>query len=352
MTSSPWVSLNARTLATTAAPTVEFERRAEDLLRLRVPLDALARRMTFPATGWSAWSFASCGVGGGVPTWAAIARYPDGELAGLLLLSVEATRKQMSITLSGSEQDTRGVLAVDSPETAEVMAQELAAYLRSQGVATELLLGPLDANDPSVHAFANALPGGRLVPDEPVPALEYSGNDLEEHLSHGMRRTIRKAQNRLVRDERRLAFHFTRDSHEILAMTPDMEQCHRERDHIHGRSSDLDDDRGRRIWRWRLREFAGLGHLELSTLHIDDQFAAYALGILDGDVYRVVEGRFVTNWARYAPGRLLEAAMLQRVLESPDLSRTDWLSSVAPETLIAANDEDPMVRIHWNCGGD
>jgi hypothetical protein len=65
-------------------------------------------------------------------------------------------------------------------------------------------------------------------------------------------------------------------------------------------------------------------------------------------VYRVVEGRFVTNWARYAPGRLLEAAMLQRGLDSRDLRRTDWLSSVAPETLIAANDEDPMVRIHWS----
>jgi hypothetical protein len=340
--------MNARTLATSVAPTVEIERRAEDLLRLRSALDGLARRMSLPATGWSAWTFAGCGVGGGAPSWAAIARYPDGELAGLLLLSVTSTRKQVHMTLAGSEQDTRGVLAVDSPETAEVLARELAAYVQSERTATELLLGPLDANDPSVHAFANALPGGRLVPDEPVPALVYSEQDLESHLSHGMRRTLRKAQNRLVRDERRLSFQFTRDSHEIIALTPDMEQCHRERDHIHGRSSDLDDDLGRRIWRWRLREFADLGQLELSTLHIDDQFAAYALGILDGDVYRVVEGRFVTNWARYAPGRLLEAAMLQRVLDSRDLSRADWLSSVAPETLIAANDADPMVRIHWS----
>ena len=107
MTSSPWVSVNARTLAATSAPTVEFERRAEDLLPLRVQLDALARRMTFPATGWSAWTFASCGVGGGLPTWAEIARYPDGELAGLLLLSVDATRNQIS-SASRAASRTRG----------------------------------------------------------------------------------------------------------------------------------------------------------------------------------------------------------------------------------------------------
>lgn len=102
------------------------------------------------------------------------------------------------------------------------------------------------------------------------------------------------------------------------------------------------------MWRWRLAELANLGSLELSTLHLDGEFAAYALGVLDGDAYRVLEGRFVTAWARYAPGRLIEAAMLERVLESPSLRRTDWMSSVAPETLIAANDADPMVRIYWS----
>ena len=33
--------------------------------------------------------------------------------------------------------------------------------------------------------------------------------------------------------------------------------------------------------------------------------------------------------------------------EGSQIARPDWLTSVAPETLIAANSADPMVRIHW-----
>jgi hypothetical protein len=344
MTTSPVRLHETRTAAHPVS--VSIEGRVDSLLQLRLALDALAHRRGFPVTGWSAWTFADCSVAPEQSSWAAVARHADGELAGMVMFNQTLADGCRYLTLAGTDQDTRGVLVVDSPETAELIAAHLDERFRATSEAVDLLLGPLEAEDPSVHAFAAALPGATLVTDAPVPALRCEEGRLEGRLSHGMRRTIRKAQNRLERDGRRLSFGFTRSSHEILELTHDMEQCHRERDHIHGRSSDLDDALGRRTWQWRLRELANLGRLELSTLHIDDQFAAYALGVLDGEVYRVVEGRFVTNWARYAPGRLLEAAVLQRVMDSSELTRTDWLSSVAPETLIAADDQDDMVRIH------
>ena len=72
-------------------------------------------------------------------------------------------------------------------------------------------------------------------------------------------------------------------------------------------------------------------------------FAAYVLGIVDGPVYRLLEGRFDTGWARYSPGRLLEAAVVQRMLDDPALTTLDWMTSVASEALLATNDADPMV---------
>jgi hypothetical protein len=85
--------------------------------------------------------------------------------------------------------------------------------------------------------------------------------------------------------------------------------------------------------------------LELATLNIGESLAAYVLGVIDGDAYRLLEGRFGTEWARYSPGRLLEAAVVQRMLDDPSLATLDWMTSVASETLLATNASDPMVVV-------
>jgi hypothetical protein len=67
------------------------------------------------------------------------------------------------------------------------------------------------------------------------------------------------------------------------------------------------------------------------------------VGIRDRSAYRVLEGHFATAWARYAPGRLLETAVIQRMLDEPTMSLLDWMTSVAPESLVAQNDAQPVV---------
>jgi CelD/BcsL family acetyltransferase involved in cellulose biosynthesis len=84
--------------------------------------------------------------------------------------------------------------------------------------------------------------------------------------------------------------------------------------------------------------------LELTTLTLDGDLAAYVLGIDDGPWYRVLDGRFDADYARYAPGRLLEAAVLQRVLAA-GVSGVDWMTGVAPESLIAATTLQPTVEL-------
>jgi hypothetical protein len=81
------------------------------------------------------------------------------------------------------------------------------------------------------------------------------------------------------------------------------------------------------------------------TLQIDGELAAYTLGVFDGRAYRLLEGRFISAWARYSPGRLLEAQVVARAFNEPAITTFDWMTSVAPETLLGRNDADQMVEL-------
>ena len=53
----------------------------------------------------------------------------------------------------------------------------------------------------------------------------------------------------------------------------------------------------------------------------------------------------MTRWSRYAPGRVLEAAVLQRMLDDSAYDTFDWMTSVASDTLLATTDHDPVVVV-------
>lgn len=68
--------------------------------------------------------------------------------------------------------------------------------------------------------------------------------------------------------------------------------------------------------------------------------AAYVVSLLDGDAYRVFDGRLAPAWSRFSPGRLLEAATLERALLDPRSCELDWMNGCASEKLLAANAAD------------
>ena len=103
--------------------------------------------------------------------------------------------------------------------------------------------------------------------------------------------------------------------------------------------------RRQQTWRHRVGDLADAGVLELATLEIDGELAAYTLGIHDDPTYRLLEGRFVTGWARYSPGRYLEALVVERALAAGAVTTFDWMTAVAPESLLGRNDADPMVLV-------
>jgi len=318
----------------------------ESITAVGVELAGLAHRCGSPTTAQIGWLFATTGTMHDHQPWAVLARGHMGALVGAVVMLDRTEGLHNAVTLAGTDEGQRGAILTDCVTVAQTLGSAVSRALCRRRRRPDVELGPLPAKSPIVEAFALGLQGSACADAAGIPVIRRADAvDVEAYLSHGMRRTIRKATNRLDRDVRTGTIEFTADAARITDLLPQLEQCHRNRDHVHGRLSDLDDDQQRGVWQHRIHALARAGELELATLHINEAFAAYALGVVDGPVYRLLEGRFDTKWARYSPGRLLEAAVVQRMLDDPALTTLDWMTAVAPEALLATNDADPMVVV-------
>jgi CelD/BcsL family acetyltransferase involved in cellulose biosynthesis len=309
-------------------------------MQARLPeVERLAIAVGVPVTARTAWIRAQLDAAPGVATWFA------GVLAdarGLVAAAVVFEDDVLGPRLAGGGDGHRtAVIAVDE-HAAEMLGRCVAAQADRRGhdgVVAELL-----QDDPRALAFAAGL-GADVLPAPVVPVLvPDAGREVMTYLSHGTRKTLRKARNRLTVDGCKAELAFTRRGADIVAAFPQLERAHRARDERHGLPSLLDSAEGLTAWRARLRRLLEHRSLELATLVVDGELAAYVLGIPDGGWYRVLDGRIDEALARYAPGRLLEAAVLDRALAS-GFRGVDWMTSVAPESLLAANDAYPVASV-------
>ncbi len=92
----------------------------------------------------------------------------------------------------------------------------------------------------------------------------------------------------------------------------------------------------RELWRDLILAHTVGDQIEVATLGIDGAIVAYVVGITDGRTYRVFDGHFDTNWARYSPGRLIEHAVLQQLISDDRYDSVDWMLGVAPEKILVA----------------
>ena len=308
-------------------------------------LDALVRACGAPVTASSAWTASRLAHAPGLP-WLVAVRDPNGRLdACAVLLDSPAPDGSgcggtTALAFGGDGHWVQ--LPARDASAGAALATALAGQLRRRGL--DVMLGPL-LPDVTVHALADALhPDLTLHLCDPVPAIRVTpGGRAEEYLPSGVRRTLRKSRNRLTADGVTSRITVTADPGRIARRLPELAAAYRERDEQHGITSQLLDPVGYGCWSGRLLALAAAGTLELATLDVGEALVAYLVGLPDRDAYRILEGRFVSAWARYAPGRLLEEAVLQRVLDDGRLTCLDWMTAVAPEALPAMNDATPVV---------
>lgn len=308
-------------------------------------IDALAVRCGAPATARWAWMWPTLMQAGAHAT-ANLVIGKDGNLAAAALLVHDDAHGHRQVSAAGGGDGHRAPLLAVDDDAAGALATAVVTMLAHVDGPLRLSLGPLPATDATAHRLRALLPAEAVATTETVPLVRRTGSiDVEDYLSDGTRRTLRKSRNRLRADGLASIVHRTRDRDRIAAALHDVAEVSRRRDHAGGRTSLLDDVAGRRRWERRIVGLASFVDVELSTLLIGDEPAAYVVGIDDGAYYRVLEGRFVMHWARYSPGRLLEADVLQRVLRDDRIDALDWMTSVAPDRLLCANDSESVVTL-------
>jgi hypothetical protein len=305
-------------------------------------LEALAASM--PGTPVTArWPWTSVSVldpAAGSTPWLVGLRAGDKLVAAALLLDDDSGSIRRT-TLAGTEEGHRGAMLATTKAAAVRLGEAVGASLMAQ--RREFSLGPVRCGE-AVDALVENLPVGLVIDDVAIPVVR-SCESAGPAMSRGTTRTLRKARNRMTADAVRSEIVVTDDRHVITGMLPLLESISRERDYAGGRTSPLDDIDQRRRWERRVRALAAEGTLRLATLLLDGELAAYLFGIVDGIDYRVLEGRYVASWARYAPGRVLEAAVLTDVMSTARFETFDWMTTIAPESLLATNDVDPHIVI-------
>jgi Acetyltransferase (GNAT) domain len=330
-----------------AHATIETAYGRRALASLYGELDTLAVGCDAPLTARPGWSLAMSDASPLLRPWAVLARDAAGLLVGaVVLLDHIQDPRSVLTTLAGTDGGHRGSILTTDPTIARVLGGAVRRAANESSSHATLVLGPLPASNVIVRAFTAGMSGSRADITAALPVIRReSGCVADAYLSSGMSRTLRKAANRLEADGLGAEVRFTCDAAEIHGLLPRLEQVYRHRDHMHGRISSLDDDVRHQAWRHRVWNLTDVGSLELAMLEIDGQLASYTLGVVDGPVYRLLEGRFVTAFARYSPGRLLESAVVERVLADDTLTTFDWMTAVAPESLLGQNGADPMVLV-------
>jgi hypothetical protein len=173
----------------------------------------------------------------------------------------------------------------------------------------------------------------------PVPSVLLSeGLTLDGLFSKNMRKQLKRSRTKIDAELPGWTIDFVRGTDGIMALLPEIEETHIGRDHERRQESDLDNALSRRFWQETVVTHTYTDELELAVLMVHGTVAAYVLALVDGSSYRVFDGRMNGQFAKYSPGRILEAACLERALNDKHFTVFDWMTGVAPETILAAND--------------
>jgi len=83
----------------------------------------------------------------------------------------------------------------------------------------------------------------------------------------------------------------------------------------------------------------------VGTLSLDGELAAYTVALLDGLSYRIYDGHMDTAFARYSPGRLIEAAAMDRA-GNAGYREVDWMTGVGAEKILSINSQRATLSLH------
>lgn len=261
------------------------------------------------------------------PDWSllAVTVQRDGRLDAAAVLARRRGLLFDEIRPAGAGASDEVRLPSRDAQAAHDLAAGIVETLQGLRRAWRLVLRDLPPGDPVALRLAELLPHSAMAPGDVSPRLTLgAARDLRAYVSRNHYQQGRRLRNRLARDGHLLELSQLNDPTQIAAVLSEVVEVCRARDHELRRFSSLDEPSGLGFFRDLMTAHAALGEVELTTLRLGGDLAAYVICFRDGAAWRMWNCRFAPEWARYGPGRLSHEASLSAALEQ-GCTLYDWM---------------------------
>ena len=326
---------------------VEVRHGLKEIRQVAKDIDELVDDLKMPVMASWAWlqhwaeSFAKW-----TPMMVEIRTPETQQLAACAMLAIDKKDSGATVVAMGHSSSLYAGLPARDPSAAKALAKAVVDALNGMSVAWSMDLEQLPDHDPTLTHLSEALDNGQLLPELRVPRVVFStAHNAEEILSKSKRKQLRRARNKIENAGLEMVIAFDRGRAISSELLDEVEAVHVSRDRHARRNSDLDRPAEREFWRRVVEGGNEDWEIEIATLRLDGELAAYAVAILDGDTYRIYDGRMSTDWQQYSPGRIVEAAALARAVSDQRFAVLDWMSGIAAEKLLTTNFAETRMRL-------
>lgn len=251
-----------------------------------------------------------------------IAVREGGEPVGVAALSVTSRRGARRVEILGGDQNDYAQFYCADDRAALMLATAIADWLDDLG-RWSLRFEQLAADDPVLAALRTLVPGSTVAPGPPMPQIIGVGTDYR--ISKNRRSQERQATNRITNDGRTWEKVVVADEGALDRWLPHVIDLRRRRDHAAGRRSHLDDAARLTFYEAVVRDFVSRGRAVIYLLVVDGAVAGYHLTMLDGDTYRMLDGRVADELQRYRGGMVTSLMAMTAAAEAPEVTTYDWL---------------------------
>ena len=188
-----------------------------------------------------------------------------------------------------------------------------------------LQVSDLPCQDPVIAHFRSAWPHSETQLTPPAPCLLFAeGAPLSTYLSRNTRSAVAKARNRILRDGLRITQEWTSEPEQIRKLLPQILDIYRRRDHQLCGVSIIDDPASETFFVAFVEEHARQGLMNLLTIHLEGQLAAFALCLLDNGRYWVLVNKTSPASLRYSTGTIANAEVVRHAFEDPRSCGVNW----------------------------
>ncbi len=268
------------------------------------------------------------------------------QLMAMAMLAYDQRPEGTAVVTMGHGSSLHASMPARSSDAASALAHGISEAFNEWDGPWSVDLEQLQEMDPALLYLADELDHSQLLPELRVPRVVFStAHSIDDVLSKSKRKQLKRARNRIENEGLDMTIAFDRGRAISQELIDEVEAVHVGRDRHNRRDSDLDRPAEREFWRRVVEGGQGDWEIEIASLRLDGELAAYVVSLLDGDTYRVYDGRMNTDWEHYSPGRIIEAQALSRAISDPRFAVLDWMSGIAAEKLLTTNIAEGRARL-------